>query len=44
MSAGDLVATIYHLLGVDYSLTVNDLTDRPIHISHGGQPVREILV
>ena len=43
VSAGDLVATIYHLLGVDYTLTVNDLTDRPIHISHGGQPVREIL-
>ncbi len=43
VSAGDLASTIYHLLGIDYNLTVNDLTDRPNHISHGGEPVWEAL-
>lgn len=43
VSAGDLASTIYHLLGVDYSLTVNDFTGRPNHISHGGEPVWEAL-
>jgi hypothetical protein len=44
VSAGDLVATIYHLLGVDASLTVNDLTGRPVPIAHGGEPVQDILL
>jgi hypothetical protein len=43
VSAGDVVSTIYQLLGVDPTLTVNDLSGRPNHISHGGEPVREIL-
>lgn len=43
VSAGDLASTIYHLLGVDYTLTVNDFTGRPNHISHGGEPVWEAL-
>ena len=43
VSAGDLVSTIYHLLGVDYTLTVDDFTGRPNHISHGGEPVWEAL-
>lgn len=43
VSAGDMVATIYHLLGVDAGLTVPDLNDRPVPISHGGEPVLEII-
>lgn len=43
VSAGDMVATIYHLLGVDTSLTVNDLGGRPVHICHGGSPVMEAI-
>jgi len=42
VSAGDLAATIYELLGVDPHTTVDDLNGRPTHISHGGEPVREI--
>lgn len=42
VSAGDLVATIYELLGVDPHMTVDDLTGRPNHIAHGGEPVREL--
>jgi hypothetical protein len=44
VSAGDLVATVYHLVGVDSEATVPDHTNRPTHISHGGKPVREVLV
>ncbi|HSQ56391.1 MAG TPA: DUF1501 domain-containing protein [Gemmata sp.] len=43
VSAGDLVATVYHLVGVDPEATVPDHTNRPTHISHGGKPVAGIL-
>lgn len=43
VTPGDLLATIYHLLGVDPELMVPDLTERPISITHGGQPIRAIL-
>lgn len=43
VSAGDMVATIYHLLGINPALTVADLTGRPISISHGGEPVFEAI-
>lgn len=43
VSAGDMAATIYQLLGIDPEMTVNDLSGRPIHISHGGAPVWEAI-
>lgn len=43
VSAGDMVATIYQLLGIDPHMTVADLSGRPIHISHGGEPVMEAI-
>jgi hypothetical protein len=43
VSAGDMAATIYQLLGVDPAMTVNDLSGRPVHIGHGGEPVREVI-
>jgi hypothetical protein len=43
VSAGDLVATMYHLVGVDPEGMVPDHTNRPQHISHGGKPVMGIL-
>lgn len=43
VSAGDMVATIYRLLGIDTTLTVPDLDGRPIHICHGGSPVEEAI-
>ena len=42
-SAGDMAATIYQLIGINPQLTVPDLGGRPVHISHGGQPVWEVL-
>ncbi|MBI5759490.1 MAG: DUF1501 domain-containing protein [Planctomycetales bacterium] len=43
VSAGDMVATIYQLLGVDPTLTVPDIDGRPVHICHGGSPVKEAI-
>ncbi len=43
VSAGDMVATIYQLLGVDPHMTVNDMGGRPVHIAHGGSPVLEAI-
>ncbi len=43
VSAGDMASTIYHLLGIDPRQTVDDLQGRPVHISHGGQPVWEAI-
>jgi uncharacterized protein (DUF1501 family) len=42
VTPGDLVATIYHLLGVDPDLMLDDLAGRPIGICHGGQVIGAI--
>ncbi len=39
----DLVATVYHLLGIDPHMTVNDRLARPIPIAHGGEPIQGVL-
>ena len=39
----DIVATIYHCLGIDPEMAVHDQAGRPITIAHGGQPIAEIL-
>ena len=44
VSAGDLAATVYHLLGVDPEATVPDQTGRPIHITHGGRVLERVLI
>jgi hypothetical protein len=38
-----MASTIYQLLGVDPTQVVHDLSGRPVHISHGGQPVWEAI-
>jgi len=44
VSAGDMAATIYQLLGVNPQMLVHDLNGRPIPVSHGGKPVFEAIV
>ena len=43
VSTSDICATIYEALGIDPGTTVPDKTGRPVGISHGGQPIFEIL-
>jgi hypothetical protein len=43
VSPGDVVATIYHLLGIDPHMTVPDLSGRPIQIAHGGEPIAGVI-
>jgi len=40
VSPGDLCATVYHLLGLDPHMMVPDQTGRPLHVAHGGEPIR----
>jgi Protein of unknown function (DUF1501) len=39
----DVVATIYHILGIDPEMAVLDRAKRPVPIAHGGRPILEIL-
>jgi hypothetical protein len=43
VSPGDVVATIYHALGIDPHMTVPDQVGRPIPIAHGGSPIFDVL-
>lgn len=39
----DIVATIYHLLGIDPEMPVYDRSNRPHSVARGGKALREIL-
>ena len=39
----DVLATVYHFLGIDPEQTFNDFTGRPVPIIDGGQAIREII-
>ena len=43
VTPGDLCATVYHLLGLDAHMMVPDQTGRPLHVAHGGEPIRGIM-
>lgn len=39
----DIVATVYHCLGIDPEMPVNDRAGRPIPVAQGGEAIGEIL-
>jgi len=39
----DLLATIYHHLGIDHSQTFDDFGGRPVHILSDAQPIAELV-
>lgn len=43
VSPGDVVATIYQLLGIDPHTMVQDRTGRPIPVAHGGEAIRGVI-
>jgi hypothetical protein len=43
LSPQDLLATIYHHLGVRTATEFSDLTGRPIPILYSGEPIRELI-
>ena len=43
VSTSDICSTIYTALGIDHETLVYDRLGRPVPISHGGSPIREIL-
>lgn len=42
-SPGDLLATIYHSLGIDPATTITDRQNRPIRLVDHGQAIRELF-
>jgi len=44
VTPGDIVATIYHLFGIDHNHMIYDQLNRPIPVVPRGEIVREILV
>jgi uncharacterized protein (DUF1501 family) len=42
VSPEDLAATIYHALGIDHEMRVNDFQNRPTPIVDGGKPVLQL--
>jgi hypothetical protein len=43
ISHQDVLATMYHLLGIDYTKSYMNEANRPVQILNIGQPIREIL-
>ncbi len=43
VTPGDILATMYHLIGVDPQTTVDDLAGRPFPIAHGGRTIEEVI-
>ena len=39
----DLIATIFHVLGIDPAIQLVDSSGRPVSVIHDGQPIRELL-
>jgi len=43
LTPSDVLATVYHVLGIDTQQMFNDFTGRPIPMLDGGQAIREII-
>ena len=43
LTPGDVLATVYHVLGIDPQQSFPDATGRPIPMLDGGQAIREII-
>ncbi len=44
LSPQDVLATVYHHLGIDpHAATFTDRTGRPVYLLEGGEPIRELL-
>lgn len=44
VTAGDVVATIYHGLGIPTDLEIHDRLDRPMLLLPEGTPIRDVFV
>ena len=43
LQPADLLATVYHVLGIDPRLTFKDHSGRPVPILDEGQPIEEVI-
>ncbi|MCY2967779.1 MAG: DUF1501 domain-containing protein [Planctomycetota bacterium] len=43
LTPGDLLASVYHVLGIDSHATVPDRQNRPVPLVESGEPIRELF-
>ncbi len=43
LKPGDLLATIYHIMGIDPKTLFKDYAGRPVPILSEGEPIRELI-
>jgi uncharacterized protein (DUF1501 family) len=43
LTPGDLLATVYRVLGIDVNEMLRDAQDRPIRLAEGGEPIKELF-
>jgi hypothetical protein len=43
VSTTEICSTVYHLLGIDPEMRINDFTGRPVPVAMGAEPIRELL-
>ena len=43
-SPGELISTMYHLLGVDSRYVLYDRNNKPFHVVPDGEPIRDLIV
>ena len=43
LKPSDVLATIYHVLGIDPRMTFPDFAGRPVHLVDDGKPIAEIV-
>ena len=43
LTPGDVLATIYHVLGIDYAQSFPDYAGRPVPLVDTGKPIKEII-
>jgi uncharacterized protein (DUF1501 family) len=43
LGPGDLLATIYRVLGIDHAQTLPDLQNRPLRLVEDGEPIAELV-
>jgi uncharacterized protein (DUF1501 family) len=42
-SPGDMLATIYRVLGIDHTAMLPDKQNRPVRLVESGEPIRELF-
>ena len=42
-ASNDVLATVYHVLGIDQNVELTDKVGRPVKVLASGEPIREVI-